>query len=526
MSLIDQYIIEYLGKVFYFCLKKTGQEQDAAELASNINFEILKALLKGIKPDNFESWVWSISRNQWSRWATQRFYKQPEHVDIQEYNELLSSEENIENSVVHAEDIERIRRELAFIRSDYREILVTHYFEEMSVWEISMKFSIPLGTVKTKLQSSRKILKEGMNMAREFGRRSFKPEMIGVTASGSQRAGHPWNVIGRLIPMNILCEANNNPSTIEELSMQLGIAVPYMEEEVRLLEEAELLRVVEKNKYITSFFISPKECKTEINEISCQFVENTYMTIWEMAQKAKDYLQTTGGLRGVVSDMDATAYLSFWLEQKLEDAVLPQGIYTKFERKDGGNWGIMGLEQGAVCRLPAVFVNNNCSSFKETLRWNGYQSYDESFGKRNYGSDVPEQDVLEILKEIAKGVNVSAFSVGDQINLKYLLNNGFCIDVDGVIQVAAMVFDNHTRAKLDQFISELPDFQLFLCEMKAYIEKVTGIVARYSVSYLKDDFDYYVAMSLGLRGLYAYLWKNKGIYTGGHSQFCAIYYNN
>ena len=31
MALIEIYVNEYLGKIFYYCLKKTGKENDAAE---------------------------------------------------------------------------------------------------------------------------------------------------------------------------------------------------------------------------------------------------------------------------------------------------------------------------------------------------------------------------------------------------------------------------------------------------------------------------------------------------------------
>ena len=51
------------------------------------------------------------------------------------------------------------------------------------------------------------------------------------------------------IPNNILLQANNNPSTLEELSIELGVALPYMEEEVNLLHQATLLEK-QGDKYI------------------------------------------------------------------------------------------------------------------------------------------------------------------------------------------------------------------------------------------------------------------------------------
>ena len=174
-------------------------------------------------------------RNRWAKWAGKRYYQVAEQVDIQDYEEILPSDKSVEEDMIHSEELERVRRGLAFIRADYRNILVAHYFEEKSVSEISRQFGIPLGTVKTKLQSSRKILKEGMNMTKQFGTRSFQPETVRFHSSGNQPSGLPFSAVQRKLPVNILCEANNNASTIEELSMELGISMPYMEEEVGLL---------------------------------------------------------------------------------------------------------------------------------------------------------------------------------------------------------------------------------------------------------------------------------------------------
>ena len=44
-----------------------------------------------------------------------------------------------------------------------------------------------------------------------------------------------------------------------------------MEEEVELLLQAELLKKINHEKYLTNFFIVPRECQNEINEKCCGF---------------------------------------------------------------------------------------------------------------------------------------------------------------------------------------------------------------------------------------------------------------
>lgn len=531
MSNINMFTKEYLGKVFYFCLKKTGNEEEAAELSGEISLEIVQALMRGKEPEHFDVWLWAVVRNCWAKWAAKRYYPAYEEVDIKDYEEVLPSDKSVEDDIIHSEELACVRRGLAFIRSDYRNILVAHYFEEKSVSEISRQFGIPLGTVKTRLQSSRKILKEGMDMAKQFGTRSFQPESVRFSSSGSQPSGLPFSAVERKLPVNILCEANNNASTMEELSMELGIAMPYMEEEVELLVKGELLRKLDNGKYITNFFISPKECQNEVNELSCRFAEQNYKAIWDVAGKVLEWGKQLEIFRGVFDDTDAQAYFAFFIDQQLENEELPQGIFTKFKRNDGGNWGFIGKELGAFCCLPLKYFSNNmaewvsCDKNRQDAfaEWNGYQS--DCGESRPYGCDTPDNSHLAILKAIAEGKDLSDCSVTEEECLRQLIKQGFCIiSENGSAEVAAPAIRNSDAGKIKEYLAALPEYRQLQEKMHVYIDAIREIIARYSVSYLKEDFDYYVGMSSELRHIFAALWIDRGLYTGKNAQFAALYY--
>ena len=489
MTNIDMYANKYLGKIFYFCLKKTGNELDAADLSCEISLEIVQALARGKDPEKINAWIWAVARNRWAKWAAKRYYHALEQVDIEDYSDVLPSVKNVEDDIIHSQELECVRRELAFIRSDYRNLLVAHYFEEKSVSQISHQFGIPLGTVKTKLRSSRKMLKEGIDMARQFGTRSFQPETIRFISSGNQPSGLPFRAVNRKLPVNILCAANNNASTIEELSMELGIAMPYMEEEVGLLTESELLRKLDNGKYITNFFISPKECQNEINELGY------------IVKKARE--------RGMII-------------QKLELHEFQPDIYVKFKRKDGGTWGVIGKEADAVCRIPLKSFNNSLSEVGALVKWNGYQS---GHGKQPYTQEVPNSSDLTMLKAIAEKKEPSANSVMDEECIERLTEQGFCTkSEDGRLQVAAPCARYNDFEMLMEYLTILPEYELLKGEIHTYTDSVRNIIAQYSISYLKDDFDYYVMMSGELRSVFASLWIDKKLYTGENSMFSALYY--
>lgn len=141
----------------------------------------------------------------------------------------------------------------------------------------------------------------------------------------------------------------------EELALALGIAAPYMEEEVQLLVDSELLKRLEGGRYITDFFIAPRECQDEVNEISCQYAKRHYEKYWALAETAKAKAVELGYDTGAYSENDAVMYFAFWCQQEIELSVQAYGIYSSHKRKDGGNWGFIGFERGSSMQLSSVF---------------------------------------------------------------------------------------------------------------------------------------------------------------------------
>ena len=168
-QLINDFAENYMEKLFYFCLKKTGNNIEAEDLTQDIALQIITALNKGTLPTSFSAWIWQIARNRYSVWATEKHNRNKSVTgsDISDY-EIEDESENILEKQINTEQMTLLRRELAFIKSDYRNIVVAYYIENKNVREIASSLSIPINTVKSRLLRARQILKEGMDMAREF----------------------------------------------------------------------------------------------------------------------------------------------------------------------------------------------------------------------------------------------------------------------------------------------------------------------------------------------------------------------
>ena len=369
MNYTEQYAKEYLGKIFYFCLKKTGNEQHAEELASDISYEILAALARGNKPAVFSHWVWAVAKNVYAKWAKKKYYApDAENEDIDEMEYMLESEEDVESALLLSEDLKLVRRELAFIRSDYREILLAHYFGEKSVSVISRELGIPLGTVKTKLQNGRKILKEGMNMAREFGKRSYSPEHIKFVNNCNHfgKDGQPWTILSHSLYKNIFLEAYGEPKTAEELSLELGIALPYMEDELKFLKRETFL-TFKDGKYETAFPILSREAQLAMHSYNTGITEEATALICEAADKlSAAYEEQTGKkLCGEYQSYeDAKWALVCLIFDEIKYRVCPsKSAHTK--RPSGGEWDIVGFEDLDIYMPAFVGQHGNMNIFSQ-----------------------------------------------------------------------------------------------------------------------------------------------------------------
>lgn len=397
-DLCGHYACEYLDKVFYFCLKKTGNVDQASDLASEISLCILEELTKGNLPDFFGGWVWQIARNRYARWA-ERKHRSSENRSGWDVSDLPESDQPIfedpEERMIATEASELLRRELAFTVREYREVMVAYYFRQTPISEIASSLSLSEGAVKTRLFRGRKRLKEGMNMARTFGRKSICPEQITYCGSGSHPSGLPNSALSRKIPQNIVIEACNNPSTPEALALELGIALPYMEEEINILCEASLLARTPDGKVVTDFFIADTDSQAAVENLTEKYAGALALAVWELTLEMEEKLEAEKIRPDSVSREDFRWLIAIECVRKLMHLSLGD-----FHRPDGGNWGIVGFEQGYSPKFHGMGQNGNCLSYIDFWvygpHFGGFASPDERMGHRLTYDSAP----LPLLRDV------------------------------------------------------------------------------------------------------------------------------
>ena len=363
-DLAQRYADEYMDKVFYFCLKKTDSRYEAEDLSSDICSAVLTRLSLGDRPGNFAGWVWRIARNRYSRWADKKSRAREREEPFCDA-EIEDNDASADEKVILSEEYGILRRTLAFISREYREIIVGFYIDDLSIKKLSSVYGLPEGTVKARLHRARKRIKEGMEMAREFGPRSYKPENVTFAASGNQPSGLPWSAVDGLLPKNILLEASENPSTIEELSLALGVAAPYMEEEAEKLVSATLMKK-EGERYVTDFYIMDSDTRMMVYELLRRDSEGRS----ELTGRAADEILPAYRKAVTVQPWMTDDYLRWRLVIDIIDTAVRNvrgyDIYWPETRANGENWGFVGYE---MTDLPenTMMSHNGCGYGKNYL---------------------------------------------------------------------------------------------------------------------------------------------------------------
>ncbi len=488
--LMKDFAENYMEQLYYFCLKKTGDSYEAEDLTQDIALNILTAINGGTVPEAFSAWVWQIARNRYSKWAARK-HRVGESVTGSDIADLEIPDESgdILGEMIHAEDLNLLRRELSFISSDYRNIVTAFYLEDRSIRDIAASLSLPESAVKQRLYRARKILKEGMNMAREFGKKSYRPEEVFFTSSGSQPSGLPWAAVNRKIPNNILLQASNNPSTLEELSVELGVALPYMEEEVEALCKATLLQK-EGDKYVTNFFILDKECREAVyNALRRGSKERSRL----LSEIIEDNLPAIREL-GIAADHITDNEIKWWLIPDAVDYCIKKSFadlstYKPKPRANGESWGFVGYE---AWELPEYLGMDQSGSTAQDVEYWHYCPGGYGFKKVFVRCDIARM-IMEIYQE-----KITANDLGNMEKCVLADHASRCIhfDNDGnaVFDILMMTKEDHK--KIRKLLESHKNYDALIANFVEANKSLEEIFKKYSHKTLHDTFGYYVRMEM------------------------------
>lgn len=262
---LDTKISDIAKTILSYCIARTSNYFEAEDLAQDIILEIYKSAENIRNANAFYGFMWAIAGNVYKQWCK----KKSKNKECELIENLIYVAETFDDD---NSELYLLRRELTLLSEKYRKATILYYFENKSCSEISNHLSISESMVKYLLFKSRQILKEGINMERNYGQQSYNPKELSILYWGNGK--NTYNAVyENKISQNILYACYNDKLTEEEISLELGISLPYIEDILKQLVECDAL-CLEGRKYYTNIVIFTKECAIEVANKTRAFRNN------------------------------------------------------------------------------------------------------------------------------------------------------------------------------------------------------------------------------------------------------------
>ena len=273
---------ENLTAIYGYAYGKLYNKTEAEDLSQEIVLEILRSAENLQSDAAFWGFAWRIAENTFRKFIKRRaLISQSVSLEAANLVEVLASSEADDNDD-RDELIYRLRRELSLLGKIHREICVSYYLHNKSCSSIAKEQNISAQMVKQHLFKARKRLKEGMEMERKLGEKSYNPGTFRLDFWGDRN--YYAGICDKKLPGAILLTAYNHPFTAEELSVELGVAMPYLEDDLERLEASGLL-LKNGKKYETNIIIITDAYEKE-------FVKQTRDGYMQVANAVFDHIKS------------------------------------------------------------------------------------------------------------------------------------------------------------------------------------------------------------------------------------------
>jgi RNA polymerase sigma-70 factor (ECF subfamily) len=143
----------YSKSVYNIALNFFAERDIASDVTQEIFIKIYHNLDKFREEKNFSSWVFTISRNYCiDYWRKNKKFL----LNSQELDEKLSTgQPTPEDNFIRESEIKVLRKKISQLEPDLRWILILRDIHDLSYQEIAERFSIPEGTVKSRINRAR-----------------------------------------------------------------------------------------------------------------------------------------------------------------------------------------------------------------------------------------------------------------------------------------------------------------------------------------------------------------------------------
>jgi RNA polymerase sigma-70 factor (ECF subfamily) len=178
LSAFEELVVLYQNKVYTLCVRLAGNHADAQDIAQEAFINAYRALGSFRNEADFGTWLHRITVNAWLNFKRKESGRQPVSLDETRFDESGSAMQR-EVAAQDGDPLQEleekefrglVRTALNGLTEEHRAVLVLREIEGYSYEEVAQMLGCSLGTVKSRLNRAREVMRRRMiALARETG---------------------------------------------------------------------------------------------------------------------------------------------------------------------------------------------------------------------------------------------------------------------------------------------------------------------------------------------------------------------
>ena len=470
---LDAKVKEIAKSLLSYCAARTSNHFDAEDLAQDIILEIYKSADNIRNIDAIYGFMWAVAGNVYKQWCRNKAKDTKCRLtdNLPDVAELPVEDHSA---------LSLLRRELTLLAKKYRKTVVLYYIDGKSCLEISDCLGISESMVKYLLFKSRQILKEGMSMERNYGTQSYNPKRLSLLFWGNGENRY-YHLCKSKISQNILFACYNDKLTAEQISLEIGVSLPYMEDKLEELCDYELLKK-DGNRYFTNIIIFTKDFKNEMNAKNAELREKIATILIEAISEHEADVRNIGFLG---ADMNNNSFKWQMVSFILYNAIMEllqnkiKVIYPKDKfGTEGFVWGTENREQN-----PMKSSFGFCLSNAENEAGDHIQFMDFPInGEMAHLYYLNRQNVTNVFLDVAKGITEFP-GENDKALVADMVRKGYIISNEKGMFVNVPVFTKEQYQQMENIFADT--FMNIAGEAETLMETIIKILKNHVPVHLK-----------------------------------------
>src|SRR5580692_7790963 len=162
--LFEQMVLPHLDAAYNLARWLAGNDHDAQDVAQEASLRAFR-FFGNFRGENARAWLLTIVRNTFYTWLRKN---RPAEKTVEINDETLDIEDvstSAETAKPQFADAAAVRRAIAELPVEFREIVILREMEGFSYKEIADLAEVPIGTVMSRLARARKLLQKSLTRA-------------------------------------------------------------------------------------------------------------------------------------------------------------------------------------------------------------------------------------------------------------------------------------------------------------------------------------------------------------------------